>query len=93
MEATSGKRTVININETIKKHSTIYFTSMYALSGCDSVPQLFGIGKVINTLKKSFRLKELGNVTSDFDHILVESTSFICACYDAKEESSMSQVR
>ena len=37
-------------------------------SGCGSVPQLFGIGKtVINTLKKNVQLKELGNLSSDFD--------------------------
>ena len=94
MEATSGKRTVININETAKKHAQIgpSILPAHALSGCECVPQLFGIGKtkVVNTLKKSFRLKELGNLTSDFDHILAESTPFICACYGAKEESSMS---
>ena len=76
MEATSGERTGININDTVKKHAQIvpFILPAHALSGCDSVPQLFGIGKtkVVNTLKKSFRLKELGNLTSDSDHILAE---------------------
>ena len=95
MEVTSGKRTGININETVEKHAHIvpFILPVHALSGCDNAPQLFGIGKtkVVNTLKKSFRLNELGNLTSDFDHILAESTSFICpACYSAKEESSKS---
>ena len=83
MESTSGKRTVININETVKKHAQIVPSILpaHTLSGCDSVPQLFAIGKtkVVNTLKKSFRLKELGNLISDFNHILAESTSSICA--------------
>ena len=64
MEATSGKRTVININETVKKHTNIASSILpaHALSGCDSVPQLFGIGKtkVITTLKKNLQTQRIG---------------------------------
>ena len=47
MEDTSGERTVISIPETVSKNSDIVgsLVAMHALSGCDTVPQMSGIGK------------------------------------------------
>ena len=45
MEAVSGSRTVININEVVKKHSKIIpnILGAHALSGCDTVSSFFSI--------------------------------------------------
>ena len=55
MEAFGTSRSLIDINETAKKHAEILPSLMdaCALSGCDSVPKLNGTGKktVINRVK------------------------------------------
>ena len=55
MEAFDTTLSLININETAKKHAEIVpsLIGAHALSGCDSVPKLYGTGKktVIKHLK------------------------------------------
>ena len=61
----------------------------HSISGCDTVPQYYGIGKkrVLKTLN-SFPLQNLGDDKQDFENILSESKSFIAACYGITEISS-----
>ena len=87
---TEGKN-IISINDTVKKHKPLIpeLLSVHALSGCDTVPMYFGIGKkkalkVAATLKLSF----LGEIDATEDQYLSESRKFIAACYSAKYESS-----
>ena len=54
-KAFGTSRSLIDINETAKKHAEILpsLIDAHALSGCDSVPELYGTGKktVIKNLK------------------------------------------
>ena len=66
MEAFDTGQSLIDINETAKKHAGIAPSQIdaHALSGCDSVPKLYGIGKktVITHLKDhNLSLSNLGN--------------------------------
>ena len=54
----------------------------YATSGCDTVGQLFGIGKstVIKALEKK-TFVHLGNVDAKIEDVIAEATDFIGECY------------
>ena len=64
-EAFDSSRSLIDINETAKKHAEIVpsHIAAHALSGCDSVPKLYGIGKktIIKHLKQNLSLTRLGD--------------------------------
>ena len=64
------------------------------LSGCDTVPMMFNIGKAkaISAIK-TVPLKNLGNQNSQEDEILAEAKAFVRKCYNAKPLNNMSQVR
>ena len=65
MEATSKERKSIDIQATVHLHKDIagQLPAAHALSGCDTVAQLWGIGKtrVVQVLKAGHQLSELGN--------------------------------
>ena len=97
MEGTSRDRTVISIPETVVKHYDIVesLLVMHALSGCDTVPQLRGIGKkkALNASKKDNRLPHLGNIYVPFDLIVNECCKFVATCYGVQKYSSMTKAR
>ena len=66
-----------------------HLLAAHSLSGCDTVPQYYGIGKkrVMKTLI-SFTLQNLGDDSKDFEDIFSESKSFIAACYGITEISN-----
>ena len=51
---------------------------LHALSGCDTVSMMFGIGKS-KALKavKDAPLSLLGKTDADFDHVLQEASTFV----------------
>ena len=65
MEATSKERKSIDIQATARLHKDIagQLPAAHALSGCDTVAQLWGIGKnkCHEVLKAGHQLSELGN--------------------------------
>lgn len=69
MEGTSPTRASIDIGATVKQHSDIilYLLAAHALSGCDTVACIFGIGKatVVQNLLKGYKLEKLGNIDED----------------------------
>ncbi len=87
MEGTSSGRTVVDIGETAKKHAAIVtqLLALHAITGCDTVAQLTGIGKItaIKTLLAGQSLKLLGEELTKKD-IAEECTQFIAACYGSK---------
>ncbi len=95
MEGTSSGRTVVDIGETAKKHAAIVtqLLALHAITGCDTVAQLTGIGKItaIKTLLAGQSLKLLGEELTKKD-IAEECTQFIAACYGSKKKN-MSQAR
>ena len=96
MEATKEQWKLIDIGLTADKHSSIMPSLLagHALSGCDSVPQLFGIGK--KTMKKQIEkhpLTKLGQQDANISEVFSECTGFISACYGFPNECSMSELR
>ena len=87
MEATSKERKSIDIQATAHLHRDIagQLPAAHALSGCDTVAQLWGIGKkktrVVEMLKAGRQLAELGNSSAALVDAVRESTAFITACY------------
>ncbi|MES9884531.1 MAG: hypothetical protein ABW185_27110 [Sedimenticola sp.] len=97
MAGTSQGRTVVDIPETVDKESEIvpHLLAAHAVSGCDTVSYLFGIGKgtVIKTLKAGRKLELMGHVDSEVKDIVAEATTFIAGCYGVTGETNMSDVR
>ena len=97
METFDSNRSVIDINEISRKNADIVSSliAAHALSGCDSVPKLFGIGKktVVKILKQNISLTRLGNTNSPIKEIYEESSRLVAACYGVKNETSLSKVR
>ena len=98
MEAFDTTRSVIDINETAKKHAKIVSSLIgaHALSGCDSVLKLYGIGKktVIKHLKdQNLSLSSLGDTAASLANVYAESTKLISSCYGVKNVNNLSEVR
>ena len=86
-------RTLIDIAATVKQHSKIVanLLAMHCLSGCDTVAQLFGIGRgsSLKTLKAGRSLNKLGCLHIPLAEVISEA---MVQCYDSKKEL-MSDVR
>lgn len=98
MEATSNSdRKTIGIKETSRIHEHIVdgLIAAHALSGCDTVDQLYGIGKtkVVKVLQDGHQLSELGNVNAAMADVLQESTKFIPYCYGYSTATTITDVR
>ena len=97
MEAASSQRAVIDIGKTVQKYPGIMLNILagHALSGCDTVPCMFGIGKVLalKALNDGYSLVSLGNKRADFADVLQECTAFVAAYYGCKNVPTVSQVR
>ena len=66
----------------------------HALSGCDTVAKLNGIGKatIVKKLQNGHTLDQVGEKDANIDGVIAEATKFIGACY-GKNKVSMSDVR
>ena len=91
MEMFTESKTVIDINKSVELHHPIVpsLIAMHALTGCDSVPMLYGIGKNKGLqIIKSMELKHLGNIDSMMGDVLEEGRQFIAKCYNMKRQNS-----
>ena len=97
MEATSGDRTVVDIIKTKVKHTSLCsrLLAAHALTGCDTVSKMYGIGKItaLTKLAKGMQLNHLGNLESDMDDIIKQSSSFIASCYGRDPELPYDEAR
>ena len=88
MESPCAGRTIIDIRQTAltHKHITTYMPAVHALTGCDTVSYLFGIGKTtaLKVLLGGQLLIELGQQGADEDKLISEATTFVAACYGSK---------
>ena len=79
-----GKDKLISINNTVEAHKLEMksLIGLHALSGCDTVPMMFGIGKA-KALKavKDAPLSLLGEKDVDIEKVMQEATVFISRCY------------
>jgi len=80
----------------VKEHSGIVanMLAMHCLSGCDTIAQLFGIGKgsALKTLKAGHSLSKLGCLHIPLAEVISEATLFMAQCYKSQKEV-MSDVR
>ena len=91
MEGFKEGKNVISIKDSVKKHIDIIPQIMYmhTLTGCDSVPMMYGVGKkkVLSIMKKS-PFSHLGEQTANENDFINECKNFAAACYNGKSISS-----
>ena len=58
----------------------------HALTGCDTVAQLWGRGKAAckKIMESGRPLDKLGDATADIGDVMSEATAFVAACYGSK---------
>ena len=97
MESPCAGRTIIDIRQTALKHNhiTTYLLAVHALTGCDTVSYLFGIGKAtaLKVLLSGHHLIELGQQGADEGKLISQATTFVAACYGSKVEGDMTTHR
>ena len=82
MEGTSAaERTVIDIAATMKKHAAIIpqLLAAHALSGCDTVTRLSGLGKAtaIKHVQLGHKLEKLDEPNAALPEVIAEASSFV----------------
>ena len=82
---------IISIKRTVEKHRPIIpsLVPLLAISGCDSVPGLYGIGKgkAISAINK-MQLEAVGNISASKTDVLEEGKLFLAKLYGMSEPSS-----
>ena len=93
MEGTVSGRAVIDIAATVEKHANIILQlpAAHALTGCDTVAQLWGLGKATGRkiVESGRPLDKLGDATVEIGDVISEATAFVAACYGSKEWQSL----
>ena len=91
LEDFSADKKLISISKTVAENTSLIpsLLSAHALTGCDTVPMMFGVGKtkLLNILKK-FPLKCLGNKDAEEDDYMNEGKLFVAKCYGMTSASS-----
>ena len=84
MALSDGKDKLISITNIVEAHKLEMksLIGLHALSGCDTVPMMFGIGKA-KALKavKDAPLSLLGEKDVDIEKVMQEATVFVSRCY------------
>ena len=91
MEDFKDTNKIIDIGKTVKKHTDIMpsITAVHAISGCDSVPGLFNIGKRKALSKvRNMPLRFIGKIESQKNDVLQEGKLFVSTLYGMKDTSS-----
>ena len=81
----------VSIKESVKRHTDIIpsLLSMHALTGCDTVPMMFGIGKKKGIgISNKLPLLHLGAADANPKQIMIEAKESVANCYGCKSESS-----
>ena len=80
MQGFKEGKNVISIKESVKKHIDIIpqIMSLHAMTGCDSVPMMYGVGKkkALSIIRKS-SLLHLGEETANDDEYMGECKNFV----------------
>ena len=84
-------KSLISIRKTVEKHKDLIpsLLTVHTLTGCDTVPKMFGIGKgkALNVMKKC-TLQCLGDKDTSYTNFMEESKKFVTYCYGMTEVSS-----
>ena len=96
MESTSSG-SVVNVNGVVKTHKAILpnLLAAHALSGCDCVSSLSGIGKatVLKKLRSFKGLMKLGDLCADKDEIVNSCLSFVAILHGHDQGSDLDSMR
>ncbi|KAG0719750.1 hypothetical protein GWK47_049874 [Chionoecetes opilio] len=97
MESTTETRTVIDIGATTKQHADIacQLLAAHALTGCDTVAFMWGIGKAkaVKVLSSGCKLLKIGNPDMAMDEVVQEATHIVARCYGCASSENMSSTR
>ena len=90
-------RAEIDIGATAKQHADIagQLLAAHALTGCDTVAFMWGIGKAkaVKVRLPGCKLLKMGNTEISMDEVLLEATQFVARCYGCASSESMSATR
>ena len=91
MDPFSGGSKLISIKKSVnaKQHIMPSLVALHAISGYDTVPMMFGIGKV-KSLKvvEKVPLVHIGEVNAELEELIDEGKRFVAKCYGQVETSS-----
>ena len=91
LEDFQARKGIISIKETVEKNKSIVpsLTALHAISGCDSVPRMFGIGKAkaLSVTRKK-PLMFIGKLEASKEDVIQEAKSFVSKVYGMKDLSS-----
>ena len=80
MESIRSQKSVLDIEAAAREHKDILdgLLACHAMSGCDTVAKLSGIGKVtaLKVLKSGLRLERLGDLRAPMAEVIAETTCF-----------------
>ena len=96
MEGTSSNRAAIDIGATGHKHKDLvpHLLGMHALTGCDTVSYMYGIGKItgLNALLKGHSLEIIGSDSENMEDILSAASEYVACCYGCKLCTNLSDI-
>ena len=82
---------MISINQSVSKNAEIIpsLLALHAISGCDYIPMMFGIGKM-KAMKTAHKvpLLQIGDSDAQLDDVIKEGKHFVAECYGQKSSSS-----
>ena len=91
MDGFQSGKTIISIKDSVEKHKDTIgqMLSLHALTGCDSVPMMFGVGKkkALSVIKR-IPILTLGDEIAGEDDCVNECKKFVAACYNGKSTNS-----
>ena len=96
MEATHGGRTVVDIGETVRRYPDVIpsLQAIHALTGCDSVCRMRGIGKKTGLkVAQKLKLHHVGEIGSKSVDVFAEATEFVGMCFGITKGTNMSEKR
>ena len=96
LEGADSNRNVIYTGKTVEKHTDVVPSLLadHTLSECDSMPELYGLGKksVCSLLQKS-PLRHLVETSPDISDVIQEGKTFIAANYGITSTTDISEIR
>lgn len=96
LEGADSNRNVIYTGKTVEKHTDVVPSLLadHTLSKCDSMPELYGLGKklVCYLLQKS-PLQLLVETSPDISDVIQEGKTFIAANYGITSTTDISEIR
>ena len=84
-------KSLISVKKTVETHSELIpsLIALHSLSGCDTVPMMFGVGKVkAVTAAMKCPLQSFCKEDSRISDVIKEGKQFVAHCYGMKDTSS-----